>query len=88
MNFETQTACNRTRSHNQPMAEIRTMRVRRTWWDKLVLWKSAFETKIRDSQREVRGRGPTAEASREAAVAKWTAQLEASEQNEGEKPQT
>ena len=69
------------------MAEIRTMRVRRTWWDKLVLWKSAFETKIKDSQREVRGRGPTAEASREAAVAKWT-ELETSEQNEGEEPKT
>jgi len=63
------------------------MRVRRTWWDKLVLWKSAFETKIKDSQREVRGRGPTAEASREAAVAKWT-ELETSEQNEGEEPKT
>jgi hypothetical protein len=72
------------------MVEIRTMRVRRTWWDKLVLWKSAFETKIKDSRREVRGRGPTAEASREAALAKWTAteQLETSEQNEGEEPQT
>ena len=64
------------------------MRVRRTWWDKLVLWKSAFETKMSDSEREVRGRGPTAEASREAALAKWkaTEQLETSEQNEGEEP--
>jgi hypothetical protein len=53
-----------------PMAEIRTMRVPRTWWDKLVLWKRAFETEIFDSRREVRGRGRTPEASRETALAK------------------
>jgi hypothetical protein len=68
------------------MTEIRTMRVPRTLWDKVVLWKRAFETEIFDSRREARGRGRTPEASREAARAKWTAteQLETSEQNEGE----
>ena len=73
------------RVNYRPMAKIRTMRVPRTWRDKLVLWKRAFETKIFDSRREVRGRGPTAEASREAALTKWT-ELETSEQNEGEEP--
>ena len=78
------------RVNYRPMAKIRTMRVPRNWRDKLVLWKRAFETKIFDSRREVRGRGPTAEASREAALAKWTAteQLKTSEQNDGEEPQT
>ena len=48
--------------------EIRTERVYRTSLDKLLLWRHANRTKIFDSHREATGRGPTAEASREAAL--------------------
>ena len=34
-------------------------RIRRTWFDKLSLWRRAYETKIFDGSRE---RGPTPEA--------------------------
>ena len=51
--------------------QIETARVRRTLRDKLLLWRRAFETKIFDERREAVGRGPTVEASREAALAVW-----------------
>jgi hypothetical protein len=51
--------------------QIETSRVHRTWADKLKLWRRAFETKIWDGQREVIGRGPTGEASQEAAERQW-----------------
>jgi hypothetical protein len=53
--------------------EVRTSRVSRTWLEKLV-WKRAYETKIFDGQREVFGRGPTAEASRYTAEFRWVAE--------------
>ena len=57
------------------MAEIKTSRVRRTWLEKLLLWQRAYHTKIFDEHREVFGRGPTPEASQEAAERRWVAQL-------------
>src|SRR6476619_6649242 len=49
------------------MAEVQTSRVHRTWLDRIQFWGCAYETKIFDERREVLGRGPTPEASREAA---------------------
>jgi hypothetical protein len=60
------------------MTEVRTSRARRTWLEKLV-WKRAYETKIFDERREVCGRGPTPEASQEAAELQWVAELPADE---------
>lgn len=51
--------------------QVETIRVRRTLRDKLLLWRRAFETKIFDERHEAVGRGPTVEASREAAMAAW-----------------
>ena len=51
--------------------QIETSRVHRTWADRLKLWRRAFETKIWDGQREVIARGPTREASQEAAERRW-----------------
>ena len=45
--------------------------VRRTWLDKLQFWQRAYQTKIFDECREVYGRGPTREASIEAAKRRW-----------------
>ena len=61
-----------SRSQTRLMStQIETARVRRTLRDKLLLWRRAFETKIFDEHREAIGRGPTVEASREAALAVW-----------------
>ena len=57
--------------------QIQTQRVRRTLIDKLLLWRHAYQTRVFDSQREVVGRAPTAEASRDAAMAKWVSQGQA-----------
>jgi hypothetical protein len=54
-------------------SEIKTMRVRRTWLDKLMLWKQAYETKVSDGVREVITRGPTREASEQSALRRWNA---------------
>ena len=61
-----------SRSQIRLMAtQIETARVRRTLRDRLLLWRRAFETKIFDERREAVGRGPTVEASREAALTVW-----------------
>ena len=57
------------------MVEVRTARIRRTWLEKLLLWRSAYETKIFDQHREVVGRGPTPEASQKNAEQRWVAEL-------------
>jgi hypothetical protein len=54
--------------------EIKTERVRRTWLDKLLLWRRAYRTRIYDAHREAIGRGPTVEASREAALNVWVSE--------------
>ena len=58
------------------MPEIRTLRARRTWAEKLMLWKRAYQTKIWDGHREAIGRGSTAEAAQEAAERNWVAKAE------------
>ena len=61
-----------SRSQTRQMeTQIETVRVRRTLRDKLLLWRRAFETKIFDEHHEAIGRGPTVEASQEAALAVW-----------------
>ena len=57
------------------MAQVQTSRVHRTWLDRIQFWGRAYETKIFDDRREVLGRGPTPEASREAAEGRWLAEL-------------
>ena len=51
--------------------EIQTERVYRTWIDKVLLWRHAYQTRIYDEHREAIGRGSTVEASREAALERW-----------------
>jgi hypothetical protein len=53
------------------MSEVHTTRVHRTLLDKMMLWRRAYETRVFDAHREAIGRGPTAEASQEAALSKW-----------------
>jgi hypothetical protein len=48
--------------------EVRTERSHRTLLEKLSLWRRAYTTKIFDDGREFVGRGPSPEASREAAL--------------------
>jgi len=57
------------------MRQIKTCRVRRTWLDKLLFWQRAYETRIFDQHRKVIGRGPTPEASEEAAERRWVTEL-------------
>jgi hypothetical protein len=52
-------------------AEIKTIRTRRTWFERLRLWSRAYETKVYDARREVVARGPTPEASEAAAIRQW-----------------
>jgi hypothetical protein len=58
-------------------SEIKTMRVRRTWLDKLMLWKQAYETKVSNGLREFIGRGPTRDASEQSALRRWNAKAPA-----------
>ena len=51
--------------------EIQTERIDRSWTEILKLWHAAYETKIFDGHREAVGRGPTLQASREAALTVW-----------------
>jgi hypothetical protein len=53
------------------MTQIRTSSTRRTWAEKLMLWKQAFRTKIWDQDRKAVGRGPTPEAAAERV---WVAE--------------
>ena len=57
--------------------EIQSERVHRTWLDKLLLWRRAYQTRIYDEHREATGRGPTVQASREAALHKWVTEGQA-----------
>jgi hypothetical protein len=58
------------------MAEIQTSRVHRTWPEKFLLWRRAYQTKIFAERREVFGRGPTPETSQEDAERRWVAEAE------------
>jgi len=57
-------------------AEIRTFRTRRTWFEKLLLWPRAYESKIFDCNRKVIGRGHTPKAAQEAAERQWVAKAQ------------
>jgi len=48
-----------------------TSRVHRTWFDRLKLWRHAYQTKISDSRGEVIGRGSSPKASQKAAESRW-----------------
>ncbi len=56
--------------------EINTLLVRRTWFEKLRMWRHAYETKIFDERQEVVVRGPTPDAARKAALKQWNEQIE------------
>ena len=56
------------------MTEIKTERAHRTVAEKFMLWRRAYQTRIFDERHEAIGRGPTYEASREAALKKWVDQ--------------
>jgi hypothetical protein len=60
--------------------ETKTSRIHRTWFDKLSLWKRAYETQISDGRHEAIGRGPTAEASQTAAGRNWVAKQAAEQE--------
>jgi hypothetical protein len=62
------------------MVEVQTSRVRRTWLDKFFFWRQAYQTRIRDKDREVSGRGQTPKASQEAAERRWVAELPTEDQ--------
>jgi hypothetical protein len=72
------------------MTEVRTSRTRRTWAEKLMLWKRAYQATISDGHHEAIGRGSTPEAAIEAAERKWVAEAqreyEASRENRGVAP--
>jgi hypothetical protein len=48
----------------------------RTWMERLLLWRHAYETKIWESGHEVTGRGPTAEVSRQVAIKIWNEEID------------
>jgi hypothetical protein len=58
------------------MTEVRTSRTRRTWVEKLMFWRRAYETKIWDRHREAVGRGPTPQAAQEVAERQWLAEAQ------------
>jgi hypothetical protein len=72
------------------MTKVRTSRTRRTWAEKLMLWKRAYRTKISDGHLQAIGRGSTPEAAQETAERNWVAEAqreyEASRDNRGAAP--
>jgi hypothetical protein len=61
-------------SQTSCMTEIETEQVPRTLADILFLWRRAYLTRIFDESHEAIGRGPTYQASREAALEMWVRQ--------------
>ena len=59
------------------IAETQTERVHRTLFERLKMWRHAYETKVFDEHCEAFGRGPTPGAARDAALKRWTEQLKA-----------
>jgi hypothetical protein len=57
------------------VARVETRRVHRTWTERFLLWKRAYETKAWGSGREVIGRGSTPEQSEEAALRRWNEEI-------------
>ena len=54
-----------------PELEVRTSRVRRGWIDRLKGYDRVYETKVTDGERAAYGRGPSREASLQAALRNW-----------------
>ena len=57
--------------------ETSTRLVHRTWWERLKLWRHAYETKVFKNRHEAIGRGPTPEASQKVAEKRWLAEQSA-----------
>ena len=55
--------------------EVKTSRVRRGWIDRLKGYVRLYETKLTDGERAAYGRGPSREASEEAALRNWNAKF-------------
>jgi hypothetical protein len=55
--------------------EFRTCRVRRGWLDRVKGYDRLYETKLTDGERAAYGRGPSREASEEAALRNWNAKF-------------
>jgi hypothetical protein len=53
----------------------KTSRIRRSLLDRLRGFYAVYETTVTDGYREVYGRGPTADASRQSAERNWKAKF-------------
>ena len=58
-----------------PELVSRTVRIRRDWLDRLRGLDRLYETKLSDGPRVTYGKGPTPEASKQAALRKWDAEF-------------
>ena len=56
--------------------EAKTQRVPRTWFERLKLWRHAYEMKVFNHLHEAIGRGPSPAAARDAALKRWNEQIE------------
>jgi hypothetical protein len=53
------------------MTEIKCSRVRRSWIEKLMMWRRAYETRITEGHHEICARGPSREESQKVARKLW-----------------
>ena len=53
--------------------ELRTLRVRRSWLERLRGYDRVYETEVTDGERAASGRGASREASEQAALRNWNA---------------
>ena len=56
--------------------ELRTLRVRRSWLERLRGYDRVYETKVTDGEHVTYGRGPSREASEQAARRNWIAKFQ------------
>ena len=56
--------------------EVKNERVHWTWFERLRMWRHAYETEIVDCHHEAVGRGPTPAAARDAALKRWNELME------------
>ena len=56
--------------------EAKTQRVPRTWFERLKMWRHAYEAKVFDHRHEAIGRGPSSAAARDDALKRWNEQIE------------
>ena len=55
--------------------DLRTSRIRRGWLDRLKGYDRLYGTKVTDGKRAAYGKGPTREASEQAALRNWNAKF-------------